>query len=163
MQLVWAVILDQYITTAISNLFYDDFWFKSFISTKDSLAVLCNHPEIIFVQLGLKNYMLHPHSSELFYSLISMDMVESYLTPVVLFPQFVLSVYLIGLAFIFLFGFFVEARQEENLLDHDFLIHSILIEAEEEIGSFDDMIIAGILFFFVFGWYFYFNAFFLLT
>lgn len=90
-------------------------------------------------------------------------MAESYLTPVVLFPQFVLVVYLTSVIVIFCYNFIVQAHQEENLLDHDFLIQSLLAEAEEEIGSFDDMIVGGVLFFFVFGWYFYFNVFFLLT
>jgi hypothetical protein len=124
---------------------------------------VCNHPEILFIQNGLKNSILNPYSSDFFYSLVSNELVESYITPIILLPQFVLIIYLVGLFSIFLFGFFTHPTTEENLIDHDFLIHSLLIESEEEIGSFDDMIIAGVLFFFVFGWYFYFNAFFLLT
>lgn len=118
---------------------------------------------MIFIQNGLKNFILNPYSGDFFYSLVANDLTESYLTPIILLPQFVLVIYVIGLFSIFLFGFFTQSNTEENLIDHDFLIHSLLIESEEEIGSFDDMIIAGILFFFVFGWYFYFNAFFLLT
>jgi len=156
-------MLDKYILTITSNLFYDDFWFKSFLSSKDSLLIVCNHPEILFIQNGLKNSILNPYSSDFFYSLVSNELVESYITPIILLPQFVLIIYLVGLFSIFLFGFFTHPTTEENLIDHDFLIHSLLIESEEEIGSFDDMIIAGVLFFFVFGWYFYFNAFFLLT
>jgi hypothetical protein len=162
-QLLWATILDKYIVTVLSNLFYDDFWFKAFMSSKDSLLILCNHPEIIFIQDGLKNYILNPYSTEFFYSLISNDLMESYITPIVLLPQFVLSIYLVGLFSIFLFGFFSQSTTEENLIDHDFLINSLLVESEEEIGSLDDILIGGILFFFIFGWYFYFNAFFLLT
>jgi hypothetical protein len=133
------------------------------MSSKDSLLILCNHPEIIFIQDGLKNYILNPYSTEFFYSLISNDLMESYITPIVLLPQFVLSIYLVGLFSIFLFGFFSQSTTEENLIDHDFLINSLLVESEEEIGSLDDILIGGILFFFIFGWYFYFNAFFLLT
>jgi hypothetical protein len=162
-QLLWSVILDKYIITILSNLFYDDFWFKSFVSGKDTLLILCNHPEIIFVQDGLKNYILNPYSTDFFYSLISNSLNEGYLTPVILFPQFILIIYLVGLVSIFLFGFFSNSSTEENLIDHDFLINSLLVESEEEIGSLDDIVVGGVLFFFIFGWFFYFNAFFLLT
>lgn len=162
-QLLWSVMLDQYINTTITNMFYDDFWFKSFLSSKESTLVLSYHPEIVFLQNGIKNFLLNPYTTNFFYSLMTLDLNESYLSPVLLFPQFVLIVYLISLFSIFLFSFFSAANNDENLIDHDFLINSLLIESEEEFGSLDDMIIAGILFFYVFGWYFYFNAFFLLT
>ena len=90
-------------------------------------------------------------------------MQESYLSPVLLFPQLVLIVYVTCMFSIFIFGFFGASSTEENLIDHDYLINNFLVESEEDIGSLDDMIIGGILFFYVFGWYFYINAFFLLT
>ena len=90
-------------------------------------------------------------------------MQESYLSPVLLFPQLVLIVYVTCMFSIFIFGFFGASSTEENLVDHDYLINNFLVESEEDIGSIDDMIIGGILFFYIFGWYFYINAFFLLT
>lgn len=162
-QLLWSALLDQYITSVLTNLFYDDFWFKSFISSKDSLVAVCLHPELIFVQNGLKNFLLNPYTTNFFYSLVSPSLKESYLSSTIMLPQLILISYVVCIFSIFLLGFFGSSASEENLIDHDFLINSILVESEEEIGSFDDMLIGGILFFYVFGWYFYFNAFFLLT
>jgi threonine/homoserine/homoserine lactone efflux protein len=105
----------------------------------------------VFLQNGIKNFLLNPYTTNFFYSLMSLELNESYLSPVLLFPQFVLIVYLVSLFSIFLFGFFTASNNDENLIDHDFLITSLLVESEEEFGSLDDMIIAGILFFYVFG------------
>lgn len=162
-QLLWSVFLDQYLTSTLSNLFYDDYWFRSFLSSKESTLVLFYHPEAIFIHSGVKSFFLNVMTSNFFFSLFSLEIQESYLSPVLLFPQFVLTVYLVALFSIFIFGFFAAPSSEENLIDHDFLINSLLVESEEEFGSLDDMVIAGILFFYVFGWYFYFNAFMLLT
>lgn len=162
-QLLWAIFLDQHVLSHLTNLFYGDYWFKSFLSSKESTLIVCFHPELIFIQNGIKNFLLNPYTTNFFYSFISLDLQESYLSPILLFPQFVLIVYLVAIFSLFLFDFFSTSSNNENIVDHDYLINTLLLESEEEIGSLDDMIVGGILFFYVFGWYFYFNAFFLLT
>jgi hypothetical protein len=133
------------------NLFYDDSWFKSFLSSKELTLILCHHPELIFLQNGFKTFFLNPYSTSFFNTFISNDLQENYITPIIMFPQFILIVYITSLFLLFLFDFFTTSSNEENLIDHDYLINTILIESEEEIGSLDDMIIGGVLFLYVFG------------
>lgn len=163
LQLLWSTLLDQYLNTVFSNLFYDEYWFRSFLSARESTLLICIHPELIFFQNSIKLNILLPYTTNFFYFFMSFDLSESYLSPVLLLPQVILILYITALVSVFLFGFFTTQSTEENLVDHDFLINSTIVESEEEIGSFDDMIIAGVLFFCVFGWFFYFNAVFLLT
>jgi hypothetical protein len=121
------------------------------LSSKESTLIVCFHPELIFIQNGIKNFLLNPYTTNFFYSFISLDLQESYLSPILLFPQFVLIVYLVAIFSLFLFDFFSTSSNNENIVDHDYLINTLLLESEEEIGSLDDMIVGGILFFYVFG------------
>ena len=163
LQLLMATVLDQYLINTNLNLFYDDFWFKSFLSSKDTTLILTYHPELIFITSGLKNHLINEYSTNFFTVLLHNDMNEGFLSPVLFFLQFIIYIYIVSLLITFLFSFFSAANTEENLIDHDFLINSLIIESEEEIASFDDMLIAGIIFFYIFSWYFYFNFAFLLT
>jgi hypothetical protein len=139
------------VLSALTSVFYDDFWFKSFLSSKDLTLILCHHPELMFIQSGVKNMLYNSFTTDFFYSYITSDFTENYITPVIMFPQFVLTIFVMFLFSLFLFDFFNMSTNNENIIDHDFLINTLLIETEEEIGSLDDMIIGGILFFYVFG------------
>jgi hypothetical protein len=162
-QLLISALLDHYLINTNLNLFYDDFWFKSLLSSKDTTLILIYHPELIFITSGIKTHLLNEFTTNFFTTLFHNDLTEGFLSPVIFFIQFIIYMYIISLLVTFLFSFFSALNTEENLTDHDFLINSLIIESEEEIASFDDMLIGGIIFFFVFSWYFYFNFAFLLT
>jgi hypothetical protein len=121
------------------------------------------HPEVIYFSSEIKNYIFELSSTRLFTGLLNNNITENLLNPIFLIGQFILNCYLIGLLLVYFFSFYGSSATDENLIDHDFVINTILIESEEEIGSWDDIIIACIIFFFIFGFYFYFNVFFLLT
>jgi hypothetical protein len=70
---------------------------------------------------------------------------------VVLFVQIVLFLYFTLLLSLFLFNFFGNPSTEENTIDHDYMINTLLVESEEEVGSLDDMVVGGIIFFYIFG------------
>jgi hypothetical protein len=66
-------------------------------------------------------------------------------------PQFLILTYS-GLIFIsFYFNYFLTPTKEESLVDNDYLISSVTVEAEKEITSFDDIILAVIILIYIFG------------
>jgi hypothetical protein len=120
--------------------------------------MLIYHPEMEIIKSGFKNSTLFPFMSEFIFPLYNLVDMESVLLPVMLFPQFILTIYFVGLIIVFYFSFFTSSTKEESLIDADFMLTSTAVESEEEIGSFDDMIIAGIMFVYIFGWFFYFQC-----
>jgi hypothetical protein len=49
------------------------------------------------------------------------------------------------------FSFFTSNSKEENTIDHDYMNASITVEAEEEIASFDDILLTITPLFYIFG------------
>jgi hypothetical protein len=76
---------------------------------------------------------------------------ESYITPVVLLPQLLGLTYLSLILISFFFSYYSTLTKDEIALDTDFLAASATVEAEKEIGSMDDMIMACILLVYIFG------------
>lgn len=124
---------------------------------------LNKHPEILFFQEEVKNYGFADWVSSFFSIILNNEITENLLSPVFLFAHCVFIIYVVAFFSVFTFSFFGSYSSEENLIDHDYLISTVLVESEEEIGSLDDMTIAGIIFFFIFGWFFYYNVFLVLT
>lgn len=161
--LLFAVLLDSYSFLNAVDVSYDTFWFKNILNPTDINVFYMTHPELIYLLLDFRNYIFETSSTSFFNTIISNEITENILSAVFMFFQFVFVLYLIALFSIYFFHFFGSHTTEDTLIDHDYTVNTLLIESEEEIGSLDDMIVAGIIFFFVFGWYFYFNVFLVLT
>ena len=68
-----------------------------------------------------------------------------------LFPQLLFIGY-IGFIFVsFYFSFYSSSSKEESTVDSDYLVASITVESEKEIGSMDDIIMTLIIVVYVFG------------
>src|SRR5438132_1564156 len=77
----------------------------------------------------------YSYFSNFYLSLYSLNSSESFLTPSMVIFQF-FFIFLLVLAFLMTyFNYYGSVSSEENLIDHDYLIFNITIEAEEEIGS----------------------------
>lgn len=63
----------------------------------------------------------------------------------------------------FYFTFITSSTKEESTIDNDFMMHSITIEAEEEISSIDDILLTIIFVMYIFGWFFYIHCWVILT
>jgi len=48
------------------------------------------------------------------------------------------------------FSYYNSSTREENTIDHDYLIANATVEAEEEIGSLDDMLLSVVFISFIF-------------
>jgi len=155
LQLLWAVVLDNYITTNIFQFSLTDEWVRSFITSKDSAIFVIYHPEVIFLKNQILNNFFFNFLGDINISAIQYLDSQSLLTPIMLFPQLLFIVY-VGFFFVaFYFSYYSSATKEESTIDSDYLACSITIESEKEIGSLDDILMPAIVLIYTFGWYFY--------
>jgi hypothetical protein len=118
---------------------------------------------MVLLSEGVKNHLYEDSVTNFFVAIISNEFTESLVSPISLFLNLIVTLFLVTILSSFFFSFFGSHTTDENLIDHDYTLNSLLVESEEEIGSLDDMFMAGLIFFFVFGWYFYFNCLLILT
>lgn len=154
-QLFSSIILDNYLTSNLLKLPYTEDWFKSILSSKESSLIFIHHPELIFIKNQINNNFYYFFFSDLNFSVFNLIESETFFSPILLLPQFLFLLFLSSIFIIFYFSFFLSYTKEENTIDFDYLISNSTVEAEKEISSFDDMILAFIVLFYVFGWYFY--------
>jgi hypothetical protein len=83
-------------------------------------------------------------------SLYLLSFSESYISIIMVFIQFLILLFLILLFLITYFCYYVNLSNSDNIIDHDYLLFNILVEAEEEIGSIDDMLLTSVVLIYIF-------------
>jgi hypothetical protein len=145
-----ALMLDQiYALSVVLLPFFNEF-LRHFSSSVEFSIFLENHPEYYLI---FKNYSINYYYdffSNFYVSLYSLNITESFLTPVMIVFQFFFIFFLILGFLMVYFNYYGSVSSEENLIDHDYLIFNITIEAEEEIGSIDDMLLASVILLYIF-------------
>lgn len=112
-------------------------------------------PELTLIGSSLINdFVLNVTSSERLIINLLLT-AENLVTSVMYLPQYILSIYIIIAFFVLFFNLYTSSTKEESIVDQDYLIALSLIEAEEEISSFDDILGALLFFIYVFFWFFY--------
>lgn len=154
-QLFSSILLDNYLISNLIKFPFTEDWFKSILSSKESSLIFIYHPELIFLKNQINNNFFFSYFGDLNFSIFNLMESETFFSPVLLLPQFLFLLFLSSIFIIFYFSFFLSYTKEENTIDFDYLISNSTVEAEKEISSFDDMILAFIVLFYVFGWYFY--------
>lgn len=154
-QLFSSIILDLYVSSSLFKFPYTDSWYNNFISSKECSLIFIYHPELIYIKNFINQNYFFSFLTDINFSIYNLVESETFFTPILLFPQFLFILFLSVIFIIFYFSFFISVNKEENTVDFDYLISNSTVEAEKEISSFDDMILAFIVLFYVFGWYFY--------
>jgi len=116
----------------------------------DSTYIFIYNPELLFIKKQLLQDYL-PFMSNLFFILNENVLVESLTSPIIMIPQSFFLVYSALIFISFYFNYFLTPTKEESLIDNDYLINSMTVEAEKEITAFDDMILVTIILIYVFG------------
>jgi len=155
LQLFWSVLLDFYTNSNLLKFVVTDEWLRSFLSTRETTLFVLHHPELIFVRSQIINNFFINFLSDTNISIYEYLESESYITPILLFPQLIFIVYVVLVGTSFYFSFYMSFSKEENTTDADFLSNSMLVESEKEIGSSDDLLMTVLVFLYVFCWYFY--------
>jgi hypothetical protein len=121
------------------------------LSSKEATLILIYHPELSFVNEQLFQDYYFSFFTNLVFSIYDLIESETFLTPIILFPQLLLLIFFAALFISFYFSYFSSATKEESTIDTDYLVASASVEAEKEISSFDDMILAFVVLFYIFG------------
>lgn len=153
-----AFVMDQlYALTIIMIPIFNEF-FKNFASSIEFSTFLENHPEcyLIFKDYALNYYFYY--FSNYYVSLYSLNITESFLSPVMIIFQFFFILFSVLALFMVYFNYYGNPSSEENIVDHDYLVFNVTIEAEEEIGSLDDMLLASVILLYIFLWFFWIHS-----
>jgi len=113
--------------------------------------LLLYHPEIIQAYTAINNNFVINYSNYVVEYSMNLLMKENMIRPTLTLIQLSFIIFIIFLGVLLYFTFFTSPTKEENLVDNDFMIAGITIEAEEEIASMDDTIIAFGVVLYVFG------------
>jgi hypothetical protein len=133
------------------KLIYTDEWFRSMLASKEITLVLIYHPELCFLSKSIADRHYLDFFTNFIFSIQDQSGVEAYFTPILLFPQIILLVCLVAAFVGVYFSYFTSASKEGLMIDADYLTSSSTAEAEKEISSLDDLIIALLVMSYVFG------------
>lgn len=161
-QLFNGIILDIFLNSNLLKFPFSDEWFRFILSSKEFSLIFIYHPELIFIK-NFINQNFFFFFSNLNFSYFNLIESEIFYSPIILLPQLLFLFFFCLLFISFYFSFFVSFVKEENLIDVDYLVASGTVEAEKEISSFDDIILAFVVLFYIFGWYFYIHCWSLLS
>ena len=150
--LVYSVIMDLFLNSSLVKNYFTDSWFRNFISSQEMSLFVINHPELFLIEMN-KNSSFYYLSY--FFTIFEKLESESWLLPVMLVPQLLSLVFFAYILIIFYLSYFTTLTKEESSVDTDYFLIATSVEAEKEIGSFDDIILVMIVLLYVFGWYFY--------
>lgn len=126
-----------------------------FLSFFDSTWSLYYFPELINLENNINYKFSLNKVSEFFQITQYLATSENIFTSVMMFPQFIILLFLFGFFLLVFFNYFTNSSKDETIVDHDYLAMNITIEAEEEITSIDDLISPIIIIIYTFGWFFY--------
>lgn len=159
----WSVILDKktFIDTH-SNPYLND-WFRYNIACETNSIHRYIHPELLYMNDSITNSFVLPFTSAFYFVMKNNIMNENYMNPVFMLINLFLNMYCIVILLAFYFSYYNSLTKDENTLDQDFMVAAMTVESEEEIASIDDLSLALFLLVFVFSWFFYSNAVFILT
>jgi hypothetical protein len=113
-------------------------------------SIFYHHPEYYLI---FKDQILdfsQKYFSNIYLSIYLLNAEESYFTAIMMIPQFIIIFMLVLLFLLLYFSYFNNANSEDNIIDHEFLAFNVTIEAEEEIGSIDDMLLASVILLYIF-------------
>lgn len=153
--LLLSMVLDQIMNICLLNMPFFNEFFKHFLTSSEFNNLFFYHPEYFFI---LKMQLLtfsNLYFSNTYLSNQLLTVEESFITPTLMLPQLLLLYFLVMLFFVIYFSYFNNPNTEDNIVDHDYLSFNVTIEAEEEIGSMDDMILSSVILLYIFLWFFW--------
>lgn len=112
------------------------------------------HPEL-FHEMSNAVADFHLPFMSIIRPVLSVMMNENVMLALTLFPQYLLLLGICAAFFVLYMNYYSGNTTEENVIDHDFLLANATLDAEEEIGSLDDILFGFVIFFYVFSWFFY--------
>lgn len=153
-----AFFMDSMFFLSVFSLpFFNEFC-KHFLTSGEFQNFFYLHPEFYLIFKSYSFYYYNNYMSGLYLSLYFLYFSESYISVVLVFVQFLFLFFLFLLFLITYFCYLINSCGSDNIIDHDYLLFNVLVEAEEEIGSIDDMLLTSIVLIYIFFWFFWVNS-----
>lgn len=146
--------MDQLTFLLLLSLPYFSDFFKNTFSSFELNNIFLYHPEYFFIFKNIIFSYFYSYSSNLYLSNYNMIVDESFISPVMMFSQILLLFFITLIFLVTYFSYFNNSNSEDNIVDHDYLAFNVTIEAEEEIGSMDDMLLTSVILLYIFLWFF---------
>jgi len=108
------------------------------------------HPEYFYISDFFMKTFILPFSNEIDNMIYIMSDEENVINPILMLPHLLLIFSFVLLFLTIYFSYYGNSSKEENTIDHDFLVSNVTVEAEEEIGSIDDMLLSVLVLSFIF-------------
>lgn len=153
--LIVSIILDQIYFLSIFFLPFFDNFYNHLINTFEFNTLVLTHPEYYFIYKSYLNEFYQNYFTNIYLSIYLLNINESYLTPIMMLPQFIFIFLLVLFLLLTYFNYYSNYNTEDNIVDHDYLTYNVTIEAEEEIGSMDDMLLTSVILLYIFLWFFW--------
>jgi hypothetical protein len=113
--------------------------------------VFAHHPEFIFLNLNFINFLYNLYSVNIYFVVFENIVHETFYSPIFKIVN-LLFILLIFISFInFYFSHYNTSVKEESFIDNDYLLSSLTIESEKEIGSLDDLLLGLVVLVYMFG------------
>lgn len=142
--------MDQLTYLIILNLPFFNEFFKNLFTSFELNNIFLFHPEYFFIFKNILINYLNYYSTNIYLSNFNLVLDESFISPVMMLSQLILIYFLVLIFLITYFSYYNNANSEDNILDHDYLAFNVTIEAEEEIGSMDDMLLTSVILLYIF-------------
>lgn len=151
---VFAILADKFYFLFMLNLPLFNYFFKNVFNFSDFNVLILHNPEYFFIFENNLMYFYKFYFSNIYPSIFLLNIDESFLTPIFSILQFFSLMFFVTLYMLLYFIYFNYINKEDTILDHDFLATNVTIEAEEEIGSMDDILMSLVILLFLFLWFF---------
>lgn len=157
-QIFTSIFLDYYYELNNIKLSTINEWLKNIFDSVYTSYIYTDHPELLFIKalLLLDSYIFF--NGSLYVSLYTSQLNESFNLIIFSITHYIVVLLLLSFLFILYFSPYINSTHE-NTVDLDFSATSLLIEAEKEISSIDDIILFSVTILYIFGWFFYLNIF----
>jgi hypothetical protein len=127
-----------------------DAFFKNIVFNYDFSLVVFMNPEFYFISNVFMKTFILPFSSDINSILHTLMNVDNLFNPAIIIPHLGSILLIIGLFISIYFSYYTSSVREENTIDQDYLIANATVEAEEEIGSVDDIMLTVVIIGFIF-------------
>lgn len=157
-QLLYAVILDQYLINLMNHNPFSSDWFRMLLHSRENALIWLYHPELVWHVEQVNSFFSEYYSGVFEFIYFDKSNPDICILAHTLYIDIIVF-FLIFSAFItILFSFYGNPNTEENTIDADYLSASGTVEAEKEITSIDDYLGLVFIMAYVFGIFFYIHA-----
>ena len=154
-ELLYSIYLDHHIKNSLNTLVLNNSYY-------DSILYL-GHPELNYIsdsitinfELDFINYIVFQYTS-----LVTNEIITTAIDTA---SSIIIYILFFFWLYTFYCSFFSSSTEEEALIDSDYMLANITIEAEEEISCMDDLVMMFVLLFYIYGWYFFTHFWFIAT